>query len=342
MIKLLLITVLAGVSLLGCSTVSYYSQSVVGHSKLMLARQPIEKAIAKSEGDLKRQLELAVEMRRFAVTRLSLPDNNSYLSYVPLKREFPVWSVVAAPEFSLQPQQWCYPIIGCASYRGYFSEDAANDYAQGMIEQDYETEVGGATAYSTLGWFNDPLIPPMLRHGDTFLAQIMFHELAHQQLYVNGNSAFNEAFATVVGEQGALLWLEENNKAEVENHLQLMQVKNEFSALVQVTKKRLEKVYEMSVSDEQKRQQKFETFAQFRRDYETVKADKWQGKEFYAKWFEKPLNNARLAAFATYRDLVPAFEKLFNHCGRDYQRFYSVVASQQKLGEEAVVPTVCL
>ena len=157
--KILALGLIMLVSLLGCSTVGYYSQSVIGHSKLMLARQPIKKAIDNSKGDTKQQLEAAVTLRRFAVERLALPDNNSYLSYVPLKREYPVWSVVAAPEFSLTPQSWCYPVVGCAAYRGYFSEAAAQKYAAGLNKKNFETEVGGATAYSTLGWFNDPLIP---------------------------------------------------------------------------------------------------------------------------------------------------------------------------------------
>lgn len=329
------------VSLFGCSTVGYYSQSVIGHSKLMLARQPIKKAIANSEGETKRQLEAAVKMRRFAVERLALPDNNSYLSYVPLKREYPVWSVVAAPEFSLRPQRWCYPVIGCAAYRGYFSEAAAQKYAEGLHKKNLETEVGGAIAYSTLGWFNDPLIPPMMRNGDVYLAQVMFHELAHQQLYINGNSAFNEAFATVVGEHGALLWLQENDPEKEAKYRELMQVRNDFSALIKITKKRLDEVYKAESNDQQKRQQKQAVFDQLRSDYETLKAEKWGGKKYYRSWIEEPLNNAKLASFATYRDLVPAFEMLFDKCERDYAKFYKVVSLQKGQGKDSIVSRHC-
>jgi len=340
-IKVVTLSLVVLVSLFGCSTVSYYSQSVIGHSKLMLARQPIEKAIVNSEGETKRQLELAVAMRQFAVERLALPDNNSYLSYVPLEREYPVWSVVAAPEFSLSPQRWCYPVIGCAAYRGYFSEAAAQKYADGLVEKNLEIEVGGAIAYSTLGWFNDPLIPPMMRNGDIYLAQVMFHELAHQQLYVKGNSAFNEAFATVVGEQGALLWLQENAPERVNSYRQLMQVRNDFSALIKKTKERLGQVYKTHSSDELKRQQKQIVFEQLQNEYESIKTEKWNGKAFYGGWFDKPLNNAKLAAFSTYRDLVPAFEKLFLNCEQDYLRFYSVVSAQKKAKAGAKVPLTC-
>ena len=339
--KIVVLGLIALFSLLGCSTVGYYSQSVIGHSKLMLARQSIKKAIANSEGETKRQLEIAVVMRRFAVERLALPDNNSYLSYVPLKREYPVWSVVAAPEFSLRPQSWCYPVIGCAAYRGYFSEAAAQRYAEGLKKKNLETEVGGATAYSTLGWFNDPLIPPMMRSGDIYLAQIMFHELAHQQLYVNGNSAFNEAFATVVGEQGTLLWIQENEPEKEANYRQIMQVRNDFTGLIKQTKERLDPVYQAESSDKQKRQQKQAVFDQLRSDYETLKAEKWDGKKYYRSWIEEPLNNAKLASFATYRDLVPAFEALFDQCGRDYAKFYAVVSLQKGKGKESVVADRC-
>ena len=339
--KILALGLIMLVSLLGCSTVGYYSQSVIGHSKLMLARQPIKKAIANSEGDTKQQLEAAVTLRRFAVERLALPDNNSYLSYVPLKREYPVWSVVAAPEFSLTPQSWCYPVVGCAAYRGYFSEAAAQKYAAGLNKKNFETEVGGATAYSTLGWFNDPLIPPMMQSGEAFLAQIMFHELAHQQLYVKGNSSFNEAFATVVGEQGALLWLQEHAPDREASYRELMQVKNDFSALIKQTKERLDTVYKSESTDEEKRQQKQAVFTQLRGDYEILKAEKWGGKKYYRRWIEEPLNNAKLASFATYRDLVPAFEELFDKCGRDYAKFYAVVSLQKGKGKASVVANQC-
>lgn len=340
--KIIATVLFAVVCLQGCGKLSYYSQSVVGHSKLMLARQPIDKAIAQSDGEIKRQLQLAVALRRFAVDTLALPDNRSYLSYVPLERDYPVWSVVAAPEFSLKPQRWCYPVIGCAAYRGYFSKSAAERYAQGLREQGFETEVGGAIAYSTLGWFNDPLIPPMLRHGDAYLAQIMFHELAHQQLYVNGNSAFNEAFATVVGEQGALLWLQQYQPDKVSEYQQLMQVRNDFSALVKTTKQRLQTVYASAQIDEHKRLEKAQVLAQMKTEHSVLQTQRWQGKAWYNSWFKQPVNNARLASFATYRDLVPQFEALFLACEQDFSRFYQTVALQKRQAKAAIVATQCV
>jgi len=325
-----------------CETVGYYSQSIVGHSQLMLARQPIDKALKKVDDKVKPSLLLAKSLRQYAVDELALPANNSYLSYVDLKRQHPVWSVVAVSEFSIRPEVWCYPVIGCASYRGYFSKKAANRYALKMQKKGLETLVGGVTAYSTLGWFNDPLIPPMFRYGDNALAEVMFHELAHQQLYVNNNSAFNEAFATVVGEHGTLHWLRKNRPDQVAVYQERMQVRNDFSALIKSIKEELRKVYRLEISDQEKRQRKQAVFTQLKQKYETLKTERWQGKAWYGGWFKRPINNARLAAIATYRDLVPQFEVLLAACDNDFSRFYETVALQKKQGKKAIIAKSCI
>lgn len=338
----LLLLAAATALLSGCSTVGYYSQSVIGHSQLMLARKPIDKVLKKSDdAKLQQQLRRALELRRYASERLALPDNDSYLAYVELDRKYPVWTVVAASEFSLRPEQWCYPIIGCAAYRGYFAQAAADKYAQGLREQGLETMVGGATAYSTLGWFDDPLTSAMLRHGEVYLAEIMFHELAHQQLYVNGNSSFNEAFATVVGEQGALQWLRENQPEKAAAYQQRLQVRNDFSAMIAQLKKDLAEVYSSNVTEAEKRAGKEQQWELARQRYADVKQQRWQGKGWYDAWFDKPINNARLAAIATYRDLVPAFEQLLQACDNDFARFYKIVAEQDGKGRDAVVAESC-
>lgn len=329
------------ISTFGCSTVNYYGQSVAGHTRLMLAREDINSAILKAEGDKKRQLELAKKIRQFAVSELKLPSNNSYLSYVDLQREYPVWSVVAAEEFSLAPKTWCYPVIGCAAYRGYFSEENAQTYAKGLQAQGLETHVGGAAAYSTLGWFSDPLIPSMMRNGDMFMAQIMFHELAHQQLYIKGNSAFNEAFATVVGEWGAVLWLQQNTPESLQKYQRIMSVRNDFSELIKQLKVSLKENYGSNDSDLSKRAKKQQILAKLNDDYEQLVKYKWQGKRWYSAWFSSVPNNAKLVAFATYRDLVPAFEKLLNACENNFSRFYQVVALQKGRGQQAKIATSC-
>ncbi len=325
-----------------CETVGYYSQSVIGHSKMMLARQPIDKAIVKSEGNRKELLILAKSLRQYAVDELSLPDNNSYLSYVDMQRKHPVWSIVAAPEFSIKPVRWCYPVVGCASYRGYFSEESAQKYAEKMRKKGLETEVGGVTAYSTLGWFNDPLIPSMLRRGEASLAEVMFHELAHQELYIKGNSAFNEAFATVVGEHGALRWLQKNKPEVAAVYRRRMQVRNDFSGLVKVTKGRLKMLYAEDLSEVDMRLKKQSVFDQFRQDYDELKMARWSGKAWYGGWLKTPLNNARMASFSTYRDLVPQFEALLESCGNNFERFYVSVRTLKKQGKNAKVPVSCV
>ena len=336
-----LIIFLFGMLLTSCETAGYYSQSIVGHTKMMLARQSIDKVIEKSEGKRKQLLISAKRLRQFAVDELSLPNNDSYLSFVDMRRKHPVWSVVAANEFSISAVHWCYPVVGCASYRGYFSEAAAIAYADKMSEKGFETDVGGVTAYSTLGWFNDPLIPSMMNRGEVSMAEVMFHELAHQQFYVKGNSAFNEAFATVVGEYGTLRWLERNRPDLVLIYQQRMRVRSDFSALVKLTKQRLQNVYKAAINKEEMRDSKEAVFGQFVEDYEELKQKRWSGKGWYGAWINKPLNNARMASFGTYRDLVPQFVALLQSCGGSFERFYHAVKSQKGKGKLAIVPEAC-
>ena len=339
--KLLPLWFLVMICISGCESLSYYSQSIVGHSQLMLARQPIDKAIASAEEDEKQILETAKVMREFAKNELDLPDNNSYLSFVNLDRSYPVWTVVATPEFSLNPVNWCFPIVGCTSYRGYFSEKNAMIFEKKMQSQGFETIVGGAPAYSTLGWFSDPLIPSMYKYGEITLAEIMFHELAHQQFYVKNNSAYNEAFATVVGEQGALKWLKKNSPDKVQSYLQLLKVRNDFSSLIKDTKLQLQNLYKRSLSESSMRQQKDHLFDTLYEEYLNLRSREWGDKAWYQSWFKEKVNNAKLAAFSTYRDLVPEFEKLLVSCNEDFQLFYLQVEKQKNKGSKAKVPKHC-
>lgn len=329
------------ISLGGCSTVSYYSQSVIGHSKLMLARKPITKLIETAPTELQNQLKLSVELKHFAEIELGLPNNSSYTHYVELKREFPVWNVVAAPEFSVQAQQWCYPVIGCASYRGYFKKSAAEKYARKMQSKGYETMVGGAPAYSTLGWFSDPILPSMLRYGDTDFAETLFHELAHQRLYINGDSNFNEAFATVVGEAGAGRWLKQVRPGEFEAYQRRLHAVKDFNDLISKTKRRLNVIYQSTLTDQQMRDAKQLEFVRLESDYQTLKAERWRGRGWFDRWFETPVNNARLAAFSTYYELVPSLNALLSQCESNLERFYRVLSITTKVGESALIPTEC-
>lgn len=317
------------------STLGYYRQSIVGHTSLMLARKPIDKVLRSADEKLAQRLQRAIAIRRFASDSLGLPDNNSYTSYVQLKTDLPIWNVVAAEEFSLRAKQWCYPVVGCASYRGYYHKADAQSYATLMQQRGYETTLAGATAYSTLGWFADPLTSAMFRRGDAALAELIFHELAHQQLYVKNDSRFNEAFASTVGEQGAITWLTMTGQQDLlKRYLRELKVREDFLQLLQNTKSQLQQVYQSDKSLPEKRKLKQQLFVQLQQQYQQLKADKWNNHGWYDGWFKQPLNNARFVAIATYRDLVPSFVQLFERCGGDFSRFYRAVAVQAKTDDK--------
>jgi len=307
----------------------------------MLARQPIDKAIAKAGEPLASQLTLTKQLKVFAYTELGLPNNKSYNSYVALKRDFPVWTVVAAEEFSVNAKQWCYLVIGCANYRGYFKRDSAIKYAEKLKLKGYETSVGGAPAYSTLGWFADPVLPSMLRYGDVEFAETLFHELAHQKLYVNGDSAFNEAFATVVGQAGAKQWLRKHRPEALSDYQEKLRATADFNVLLKSAKQSLDKVYQSDVSDAVKRELKQGVFDDLETNYNQVKETKWHGRGLFDSWFSAPLNNARLAGFSTYYDLVPDFEQLLASCDNDFPRFYRSVKEATENGSFNV-PSLCI
>lgn len=337
---------LVALTLSGCASISYYTQSVVGHSRLMLARQPLDKALANATGELKTQLELAKQIRQYAVDELALPDNRSYKNYVALKREYPVWTVVAAPEFSLQATQWCYLVIGCAAYRGYFSKAAAQRYADKLKRKGLEVTVGGASAYSTLGWFADPLLPSMLNQGQANFAEVVFHELAHQQLYINGDSGFNEAFASVVGELGAQRWLRSHGEPQALDRYQAgLQASIDFDVLLAQTRDALTAVYAANTDDEVKRLSKQRALDKLVVDYQQLKKRKWNGVDWFGRWFNQPINNARLAAFSTYRERVPQLTALFKDCDSSFSRFYESLKAQasfDKSLKKVVVPSECV
>jgi len=313
-----------------CANVSYYSQSVIGHSRLMLARQSVDKVLVNAEAELARQLTLSKQLKRFAIDKLGLPDSRSYNSYVALEREFPVWAVVAAPEFSVDPKQWCYPVIGCASYRGYFEQKKAVRYAEKLSLEGFETSVGGAAAYSTLGWFADPLLPSMMRYGDLNFAETLFHELAHQLFYLNGDSSFNEAFATVVGQQGVIRWLNEHRPDQLNLYQNQLQATEQFNDLLTHYKNRLNALYLTDFSEQRKRADKQALFEQLERDYHLLKDQEWAGRGWYDSWFSRPINNARLASFSTYYERVPSFNQLLAACDNDLIRFYQTIANLKK------------
>ncbi|WP_189398346.1 aminopeptidase [Arenicella chitinivorans] len=320
---------------------SYYSQSVVGHTRIMLARQPVEEAIDTATEPLRSQLILSKQVRRFAVDELGLPNNRSYRHYVALNREYPVWNVVAAEEFSIEPKYWCYLVIGCAAYRGYFKQSSAHAYANGLAQDGFETSVSGASAYSTLGWFADPILPSMLRYGDVAFIETLLHEMAHQRLYVNGDSEFNEAFASLVGEEGTRRWLRQYRPHALPDYNARIQAVEQFGELVQSTKATLQSVYALNVSAETKRRQKQLALTQMQQEYARMRDEQWNGKPWFDNWFRQPVNNARLAGFSTYRAKIPMLSQLLIKCAGDLARFYQRLEQVAFEGHDVVVPTQC-
>ena len=339
-VSLCLLLVLGG-ALAGCSTVAYYSQSVAGHTRIMLARKPVDQAIEVAGEPLRSQLILSQQIRRFAVADLALPASRSYRHYVALEREYPVWNVVAAEEFSIEPKYWCYLVIGCAAYRGYFNQNNAHDYALDLQEQGFETLVSGATAYSTLGWFADPILPSMLRYGEVALVETLLHEMAHQRLYINGDSEFNEAFASLVGEEGTRRWLSQHRPHELPEYEARLRAIEQFGQLVQETKAALKVLYADAVEVELKRQTKHKLLLEMQIKYDRLKSMHWGGKPWFDHWFQQPVNNARLAGFSTYRDKIPALSQLLTSCGGDLERFYQQLESADTVDERVTVPTQC-
>lgn len=315
------------VAVAGCSTLGYYVQSVQGHFSMLRAARPIPEIVADpaTNESLKHRLQRAEHIREFASTALALPDNQSYRSYADLHRPFVVWNVFAAPELSLQLKQWCYPIVGCAAYRGYFDRDAADRMAAELRAQGYEVNVGGVPAYSTLGWFADPLLNTFIGGTEGQLAGLIFHELAHQVVFVGGDTTFNESFATAVEREGVRRWLQDNgNEASRSAYADFAQRRGEFLALLLKFRELLLLNYKSKQTDSDKRARKQQLLGALKDEYAALRTS-WGGFAGYDRFFAQDVNNAHLGAFGAYNDWVPAFDQLLAQSGGDFPRFYDRV-----------------
>ncbi|WP_394688083.1 aminopeptidase [Hoeflea sp.] len=334
-IQSLLLTALAAV-LSGCIGPGYYAQSLKGHLEILAARQSVDKLIEAPSTPkvLRAEMQSASAIRQFASDHLDLPDNASYRSYVDIKRNYVTWAVFAAPEFSLAPLVWCFPVFGCVPYRGYFDIDAAVKTARGLKDNGLDVHVTGITAYSTLGWTSDPLLSTMFDADKTYLAGLVFHELAHQRVYINDDTAFNEAFAVTVETTGVEKWLRAaGDTAGLAAYRLQLDRNDQFIALVARTKAELARIYASSGSADQKRTAKVEAIEQLRSRYRRMRDTSWGGYSGYDRWIESPINNAKLAAISVYNDLVPGFVRLFELCAADYPRFYASVERLGRLGK---------
>ncbi len=331
------LVILAGLSLGACSNLGYYAQAAGGHLKLMRAREPIDELLADDALDprLRTQLETLLSARVFAVESLGLPDTNSYRSYVETGRNAVTWNVVAAEEFSLSPYIWCFPIAGCVNYRGYFSRADALEYADDFRREGYDVTVGGASAYSTLGWFDDPVLDTMLRGSDTRYVGTLFHEMAHQKLYIADDSDFNEAYASFVEQEGVRIWLQSRGEAERIGAYEASLKRAEgFVNLLGQTRSELLDVYESSGDEATMREGKEAAFARMLHAYEELKQS-WDGYAGYDGWFRREPNNARLVSVSTYRRYIPAFAVLFDDVGRDMDAFHARVEQVGLMKREA-------
>ena len=344
---LLALAALASVCLAGCSTAGYYWQSVSGHLSLMGAARPVSDwlADAQTPEPLKARLALSQRIRRFAVSELHLPDNPSYQRYADLRRSAVVWNVVAAPEFSLTLKTWCFAVVGCVGYRGYFNEQDARAEAAQLAAQGLEVSVYGVPAYSTLGWMNwaggDPLLSTFINYPEGELARLVFHELAHQVVYAAGDTMFNESFATAVERLGSQRWLDTqaSNTARTQ-YTGFDRQRQEFRVLALATRRELAAIYASNNESKQAlaqatlRQEAMKNIAMqnFRARYAQLKAS-WGGFAGYDPWVARA-NNAAFGAQAAYDELVPGFEALFAQQGGDWQRFYDAVKRLAELPQD--------
>ena len=330
------VIVLAIAAAAGCSTLGYYAQSIDGHFAMLRAARPIPEIVDDpgTAEPLKRRLQLAQQIRAFASQELGLPENGSYRSYADLHRPFVVWNVFAAPELSLDLKQWCYPVVGCATYRGYFDRESADRAAVELRGEGYEVNVAGVPAYSTLGWFSDPLLNTFIGGTEGQLAGLVFHELAHQVVFVGGDTTFNESFATAVEREGVRRWLAAHgNDASRKAYAEFAQRRREFLNLLLQYRGLLFENYQSQHSNELKRVRKQQLFASLRDDYVRLKAS-WDGFAGYDRFFAQDLTNAHLGSIGAYNDLVPAFDALLTQASGDFPRFYEEVKRLAGLSKE--------
>lgn len=314
----------------GCGTLDYYAQSVGGHLAMVNAARPVDDWLgeAATPEPLRRRLAMAQRMREFAVAELKLPDNASYRRYADLNRPAAVWNVVAAPELGLTLKTWCFPVVGCVGYRGYFDRADAEAQAAQLRAEGWETAVYAVPAYSTLGRLNwlggDPLLSTFIRYPEGELARLLFHELAHQVAYAEGDTTFNESFATAVERIGIERWLARADGSARTEYERYDARRQTFREMTRRARAALEALYASDAPADVKRRSKAEILARLRAEHAELKAGPWAGFSGYDAWFERA-NNASLGVVAAYNELVPQFERLFEREGGDFGRFYAEV-----------------
>jgi len=349
--KLLLISLaIIAVAVSGCRTIGFYAQAIKGQYQIFAHQKVIDKLIAdpQTPEPLRKQLQLVQQLRVFAKDELKLPVDGHYRKYADVHRPYVVWNVQAAPQFSLQPRTWWYPLVGSLEYRGYFSESGARKYAARYGKKGDDVYVDGVEAYSTLGWFKDPILNTFIDRDEPELAEVIFHELGHQRVFARGDTDFNEAYATTVGQEGARRWLRASGKTNLmEKYAVALQRNDQFVHLIMTTREELEKVYGDTLDKDGKvkaaktpplppaqlKEAKERVFADLHRNYANLKVS-WGGYAGYDDWFSRELNNAQLNTIANYYDFLPAFQRVLELNGGDMEKFYVEVERLSKMNKD--------
>ncbi|MGZ8197058.1 MAG: aminopeptidase [Burkholderiales bacterium] len=317
----------------GCANLTYYLQSVRGQLDIWSRQEDIQTVLARQDtpNALREKLGTVLEIRDFASRELGLPQNRSYRLYANLNRRYAVWNVFAAPEFSIHPRQWCFAFAGCVNYRGYFEKGEAEGFAAEVASEGVDVFVGGVPAYSLLGYFPDPVLNTFIHYPPPHLARLVFHELAHQVVYVRDDSVFNESFAVAVEQEGLKRWLE---RYGTEADRKVLDVvigrRNGFVRLIETYRDRADALYSSGVPPAQMRVRKAELFTELEADFRTLR-ETWGGFPGYDHWFTQKPNNALLASVAIYTKRVPAFQALLRREGGDLPRFYEAVRRIAKM-----------
>ncbi len=316
---------LASLFLCACGSLRYYGQAVRGQSELLIQQRAVTRVIQDpaTPPPLAARLQLALQARRFATQQLALPDNRSYTRYVQLHRPYVVWNVFATPRYSVDAVQHCFPIAGCVGYRGWFKESAARADAARLRARGDDVWVGGVSAYSTLGWFADPIVSSMLGGSDDELSSTIFHELAHQLIYVKGDTAFNESFATFVQMEGLRQWRQSRELPVQDDHARTLD--DDFTRLVLDLRKRLEALYASRVDEISMAAGKQREIDAFRARFRQWQQRERPATQRFQAWVAQPINNARLLPFGLYDQWTPAFTALFRRAGGHWAVFYASV-----------------
>jgi len=327
--------------LTGCSSLNFYSQAITGQMNLLFNRRSLDTVLADASvnPEIKRKIRVARDVLVFAEEELGLPVGNSYSGFVDTGKRYVIWNVFAADEFSVKLSTFCYPIAGCVSYRGFFAEADAREFAAGLTKEGFDVFVGGVAAYSTLGWFDDPLLNTFLVRTDEKLAALLFHELAHKVVYIPGDTRFNESFATAVERIALSRWLESRgHPASFEQYLASEQRSRQVRQLIGDTRMRLGEIYRQEVGVDEKRALKQSEIKSLQTSYLKLR-NTWgdAGENFteFKFWMQGDINNARLGTVADYNDLVPAFQNLYRQQGEDLAAFFQTCEQLGNLPQEA-------